>query len=481
MIIAFESTTHAMRASKLLPEGKVIPTPRRLSKSCGLALDIKGDPDLVLGKLEEANIPFGQVENSDEQHNKKKSVFSYAELQEMWAWPLEKKVEKAQEIVRDTFKRGKKFALAFSGGKDSTALWHLIRETCPEEAKDLIVIFGNTGVEYRESLLFARQLGKEWGGDNFYETGLDRIKVPRLKYEAQKEVWAKIEAEGDVARYLNKKGRLLSTDKLNEAVTPEMWQDFRRRKLVWEVGTPVSFWFIAEQYGFPILGKAATKLDAPRININVFLKYSPEQSEGNEKYYDMLRKFPDLRVSHSCCVFIKEKPSQQLQRKLGCDTLFRGLLASEARRRTFVFLDYGFLYRTADGYLYSNPLSIFTDEDIWEYIHSRNCPYAPLYDLTDDDGNKLFERNGCYTCGTGLAYEGNNIEILRKHYPAKWAGLMKYGMAREMKTFACAISDDMKSNQIEHDWLLDMRPCAFDRLTPKKNMLEDLRCATLLF
>lgn len=412
---------------------------------------------------------------------KKQSVFKYAELQEMQSWELDKKIEKAKEIIRETFKLGNKIALAFSGGKDSTYLWWLIRKTCPEEAKNMIVVFGNTGVEYKESLCFARNLGKEWGGENFYETKLDRIKVPRLKYEAQKEVWALIEERGEVHKYLNKKGRLLSTDKLNEAVTPEMWEDFRRRKLVWEVGTQVSFWFIAEQYGFPILGKDATKLDAPRININVFLKYSTEESKGNEKYYTILRKFPDLRVSHSCCVFIKERPSQKLQKKLGCDTLFRGLLASESRRRAFTFLDYGFLYRTADDYLYSNPLSIFTDEDIWAGIRQDNVPYAPLYDLTDTDGNKLFERNGCYVCGTGLAYEGNNLEILRKHYPSKWQALMRYGMAREIKTFACAISDDIKLNVLEHDWLLDMRPCAFDRLTPRKNLLEDLRYGTLLF
>lgn len=408
---------------------------------------------------------------------RKKSVHTYAQLQEMQALPFEDKIELARGVIRDTFAQGQRVALAFSGGKDSTALWHLIRETCPKEAAEMIVIFGNTGVEYPESLDFARRLGREWAGDRFYETELDRIKVPRLKYEAQKEVWALIEARGEVFRYLKKNGRLLSTDKLNDAVTPEMWADFRRRKLVWEVGTPVSFWFIAEQYGFPILGKDATKLDAPRININVFLRYSSEQSDGNAKYYEMLRDYPDLRISHSCCNFIKEAPSEKLQHALGCDTLFRGLLASESRRRTFTFLDNGFLYRTAKGLLYSNPLSIFTDEDIWTYIRSRECPYSALYDLTDECGNKLFTRNGCYVCGTGLAYEGNNIEILRKYYPTKWESLMRYGMAREMKTLACAISDDVKLNQCDCEWLIDMRPCAFDRLTPRKNVLDALRFA----
>ena len=95
---------------------------------------------------------------------KKNSIYAYAQLQRMWALPLENKIKVAKHIIRNTFKQGKKVALAFSGGKDSTALWHLIRETCPEEAKNMIVIFSNTGVEYKESLMFARKLGKEWGG-----------------------------------------------------------------------------------------------------------------------------------------------------------------------------------------------------------------------------------------------------------------------------------------------------------------------------
>jgi 3'-phosphoadenosine 5'-phosphosulfate sulfotransferase (PAPS reductase)/FAD synthetase len=66
---------------------------------------------------------------------KNQNVYEYSEMQEMQSWKLDKKIEKAKEIIRETFKQGNKVALAFSGGKDSTALWHLILTTCPEQAK----------------------------------------------------------------------------------------------------------------------------------------------------------------------------------------------------------------------------------------------------------------------------------------------------------------------------------------------------------
>lgn len=41
-------------------------------------------------------------------------------------------------------------AIAFSGGKDSTVLWHLLRTHFPEWSSRFAVIYGNTGVEFPE-------------------------------------------------------------------------------------------------------------------------------------------------------------------------------------------------------------------------------------------------------------------------------------------------------------------------------------------
>lgn len=58
MIISFNSTHHALKASKLLPEGEIIPTPRKISASCGLSIRINGNKDELLSVLKQAGIDW---------------------------------------------------------------------------------------------------------------------------------------------------------------------------------------------------------------------------------------------------------------------------------------------------------------------------------------------------------------------------------------------------------------------------------------
>ena len=87
---------------------------------------------------------------------------TYKELSAEQEKPLDYKIEKAVEALARGFAVSKHAcALAFSGGKDSTVLWDLIRRFLPEYAEMFYIIYGNTGVEYPESLQFAKWLGKE--------------------------------------------------------------------------------------------------------------------------------------------------------------------------------------------------------------------------------------------------------------------------------------------------------------------------------
>jgi 3'-phosphoadenosine 5'-phosphosulfate sulfotransferase (PAPS reductase)/FAD synthetase len=402
---------------------------------------------------------------------------SFADIAKEIKKPLDYKIETALKAIDTGFEVSTHHAgLAFSGGKDSTVLWHLIRTNFPD--KVIEIIYGNTGVEFPESLSFARQLGKEWGGEHFHETQLDRTKADGLKYEAQCEVLEWLIKEGRVSEVLKADGKLKTTRTLERKATPEMWEDFRKRGLVWPKGTLMSYWWCCDQYGFPILGKAASKLDAHRINIDCFLRFSESVSEKDELlgYYDVLK---ECKFSQHCCKLIKKEPSEKLQAELDIDVIFKGLMASESQTRRTNFATRGYLFKSHrphlgdDPFYHCNPLQIWTDADIWEYIHRCDVPYAPLYDMgyTDSKGiEHKIQRNGCYGCCTDILYKDNHLAMLRQTHPSKYDAIMKYGMADELKKLYHTRSNgiptvlDLFKNT---DKALEVRPCVFDDIGEK--------------
>jgi len=401
---------------------------------------------------------------------------SYKDLVKEQERDLDHKIDKAKSAIESAYKACKhKAAIAFSGGKDSTVLWHLIRTLFPEQAAKTVIIYGNTGVEYPECIKFARKLGKEWGNGNFYETKPLRTEKEGLKYEAQRQVLDWLIEQGRINEVLKDDGKLKSTEALEAACPPEMYEDFKKRRLIWPVGTPMSYWWCADQYGWPLLGKAFSKLGAHRINIDCFLRFS--QSESDDKkllaYYDILR---EVKISQMCCHFLKKEPSERLQAELDVDVIFKGLMASESRSRQTNFISRGYLFKSSrphlgdDPFYHCNPLSIWTDDDIWEYIHRYNVPYADLYNMgwTDNCGvcHKI-KRNGCMGCGTDLLYKNNHMAMLRRTHPKAWNAFMKKGMADEIRK----LQTKKRNGQLSlfdvydtTDTLLEIRPCIFDRI-----------------
>lgn len=65
-VVLFYSTAHAIRAEKVLQRAghqiKMIPTPRKLSSDCGMALRFdRADGDRVAAALEDHKVPFNGI------------------------------------------------------------------------------------------------------------------------------------------------------------------------------------------------------------------------------------------------------------------------------------------------------------------------------------------------------------------------------------------------------------------------------------
>lgn len=64
---------------------------------------------------------------------------------------------------------------------------------------------------------------------------------------------------------------------------------------------------------------------------------------------------------------------------------------------------------------HSTPLGFWTDTDIWEYIKTRNLPYASIYDTG-------VTRTGCMFCMFGVHLEKgkNRFQLMKETHPKQY-------------------------------------------------------------
>ena len=384
--------------------------------------------------------------------------------------PLRYKIDKAKDVINQALSVATNPGLAFSGGKDSTVLLHLIRQVKP----DITVIYGNTGVEYPECVKFSRQIAQDWNL-KFHETKLLKTDQPSYKYQGQRLIWDRLIRDGRLNDVLKPDGKLKSTNALERACPPDLAEELTRKRLIWPEGTRKTYWWAVDQYGWPILGKNWSKLKARRINIDTFLRYSETVSDNETllKYYDVLRQ---VKISQACCDIIKKEPAEVIQAELGINLIFKGLMASESRTRAQNFLTRGYLFQgKRKNYLHGEriwhcqPLAIWTDDDIWTYIKLYNVPYSTLYDITytgSDNCPRKISRNGCLGCATDMLFDNNHMSILRQTHPKAWHSIMSQGMAEEIRKLQLTMRKGQMGmfDLFSAKELMEIQPCVFDDL-----------------
>ena len=390
----------------------------------------------------------------------------------------------AAEIIGQALELCKhKAAIAFSGGKDSEVVADLIERYYPEHFKNVHCIFGNTGIEFPESLRFAREYGRKHFGNRFHETQLSTLDEDELRYDFARDLIAQLDEESALDEVLKPDGKLKGQKALIAAAKKRGY-DLTHRNCYF-AGEKKTFAYCVEQYGAPLLGKAASRLDAHRVNIECFLKYSKSLTEKEElkEYYGILSQ---CKFSQHCCKLLKKEPSERLQAELGVDVIFKGLMAAESHSRLTSIATRGHIYASSrphikDGAFYHvNPIALWTDADVWAYIHKYNLDYSPLYDITytaADGTTQHIKRNGCIMCGTDIQYKENHLSILRQTHPRAWAVCMErfgyrdelyklFRLKKNMNIFDSFTDNGTRARMIERfgdtKALLENRPCAFD-------------------
>lgn len=205
----------------------------------------------------------------------------------------------------------------------------------------------------------------------------------------------------------------------------------------------LTFRQVIEKYGYPFISKEVSQKvsEAKSKPDGYTVKYfTPAEDGGKQKQYNYSKyKFlisSPYNFGRGCCYAMKKRPAHKYEKDTGRKPI-TGQMASESQLRTTTWLQRG--CNIFDGKTpKSNPLSIWTEQDILQYIKKYNIPICSLYGdiVPEEKQESLFEqklintgvkRTGCMFCGYGCHLEKspNRFEKMKISHPKQYDYIMR--------------------------------------------------------
>lgn len=262
--------------------------------------------------------------------------------------------------------------ISFSGGKDSTALLHLVRSVFP----NVPAVFVDTGLEYPEIKKFVKSF--------------DNVEIIRPKMMFN--------------QVLDKYGFPIISKEVSECV------DQARKAL------------ISDKYPYRLAKIMGTALDK-----------NGNPSKYNCSKWKFLMDAP-FKISNQCCTVMKKTPAHLYHRQTGRVPII-GTMAVESRLRTQQYLKQG-CNGFENKIPTSTPIAFWTEQDILAYLRKFNLPIASVYGEIKEleDGTLITtgcQRTGCMFCGYGchLEKEPNRFQRMKETHPIQYDYIInKLGM-----------------------------------------------------
>ena len=197
---------------------------------------------------------------------------------------------------------------------------------------------------------------------------------------------------------------------------PEIREHVKTVENVTWIKPKKSFKAVIEEKGYPVISKEVSHwVDLARRGYPSGEKQLELDTRYGCKKYAYLKDAP-FNVSRDCCEIMKKKPAKEYYKETGRRP-YIGMRADEGSQRMSKY------EKTQENNIdsdnpTSNPLMIWTTEDIWNYIHRFNLPYASIYD-------KGVPRTGCIFCMFGIMIDRDRFLKLKATHPQLWAYCMR--------------------------------------------------------
>lgn len=366
------------------------------------------------------------------------------ELRDLQALPLDEKIDLTKRRIidwNDHF-RGNVF-VSFSGGKDSTVLLDLVRETLCDDS--IPAVFANTGLEYAQIKRFVR------------DTPNAEIVRPRMRFDEVISTYGYPIISKEVAEAIYYARRIRNFDSadtktpsrkraefLGTRAIPRNDQEGRHLRDSWgrsDNQMQQAAWYLLGTDGSWLgnrrailsgrmpgagmtgtTGEGGTFSQPASFNTDGFTK----SQFNKEKWLAASQELPFL-IAHKCCGVMKKEPMRSYSRKTKSYP-FVATLAEESRLRKRGWMMNGCnAFDTKSPT--STPMAFWTNHDVLLYIKQKGLPICEVYGdivYTDADGNTYdtafdeampltctkCQRTGCVYCGFG-AHAKNDDRFLQ--------------------------------------------------------------------
>lgn len=228
---------------------------------------------------------------------------------------------------------------------------------------------------------------------------------------------------------------------------PEILEFVRTIDNVIELKPKMNFTEVIKKYGYPAISKEQSQFIQQYRNAKSE-KTKRTRLEGNKwgrgkiskKWLPFLES--DIKVSERCCDIMKKNPAKRFEKETGLHPLI-GTMTEESQFRKSNWQKYG-CNSFEKARPTSQPLSFWTEKDIWEYIKTRSISYSRIYDMG-------YKRTGCMFCLYGINLEKgkNRLQLMKKTHPKLYIYILEKLGARKIIEFmneecSCNIKIDNK-------------------------------------
>lgn len=198
---------------------------------------------------------------------------------------------------------------------------------------------------------------------------------------------------------------------------PEIVQFVRSSENVTWINPPMSFAETIARAGYPVISKQVSQyiydIRHCKPESKTYNKRMADDGIGHlSKCWRFLLDAP-FDISDKCCYYLKKAPAIRYERETKNKPM-TGMMAVDSRCRKMEWMQHG-CNALDKARPISNPLAIWTDEDVWQYIHNNHISYCTIYD-------QGVRATGCAWClfGAGRDDYPNRVQRMQETHPKMW-------------------------------------------------------------